>query len=200
MNHDLLEQMRVAVSRYDQLSASLVSDKSRLSELEQMLVSIRDEQSLLETSKEVLVQVRNVLTKTSLDYCEKLATSAVQTIFKFNAEVKYAPSDNKFYLVFLDTGYRSDLSANEGGGCKVVISLIFMIYLLVKTGTRRLVFADEAWTQVSDEYFPTFLSFIRQLCKELDFDICLVSHDVRISLEDVDMAYVISEGVSKRVK
>lgn len=200
MNNDLVLGISQSLLQYDQLFASLQSDQSRLCELEGMISEIRSEQELLETSKEVLTQVRNLLTKTSLDYCERLATSAVQSIFGFNAEVKYDASENKFYLVFLDTGYRSDLAANEGGGCKVVISLVFMIYLLIKTGTRRLVFADEAWTQVSDEYLPSFLAFIRQLCRELDFDICLVSHDVRISLQDVDMAYVISEGVSKRVK
>ena len=67
-------------------------------------------------------------------------------------------------------------------------------------GKRRFLAFDEAFTQVSDKYFSNFVEFIRQLCKDLDLDILLISHDQRISIDDVDSVYVIEDGKSKKLK
>lgn len=194
--HIRVQQVR---ANYEALVRSHESDIARLNELGDQIAKIRDEQSLLETSKSVMDEAKKILTKSSLDYCEKLATIAVQTIFNLSAEVKYSSLDGKFYLMFAD-GSVSDIAGDEGGGVKTVISFVFSLYLVIKSNSRRVLFFDEAWTQVSAEYFDGFMAFVRQTCKELGFEICLITHDSRISLNMVDSAYLIEQGHSKKIK
>lgn len=194
--HTRVQQVK---SDYDVLQRTYESNLSRLDELGSQISKIREEQALLETSRTTLESVKKILTKSSLEYCEKLATYAVRSIFNLQAEVKYSATDGKFYLCFED-GMNSDIAGDEGGGHKVVISLILNIYLVIKTGARRVLFFDEQWTNISSEYFEGFIVFIRQLCKELNFEIFLVTHDERITLDMVDSAYLMEHGVSKRIK
>lgn len=194
--HTRVQQVK---SDYDVLQRTYESNLSRLDELGSQISKIREEQALLETSRTILESVKKILTKSSLEYCEKLATYAVRSIFNLQAEVKYSATDGKFYLCFED-GMNSDIAGDEGGGIKTVISFIFSLYLVIKSNSRRVMFFDEAWTQVSAEYFPAFISFVRQICKELNFEILLVTHDERITLDDVDTAYFMEKGVCKRIK
>lgn len=192
-------RVQQAKTNYETLIKNHESDVARLNELGEQITKIREEQALLETSKTVMDEAKKILTKTSLEYCERLATVAVKTIFSLSAEVKYSVTDGKFYLMF-DDGMVSDIAGDEGGGIKTVISFVFSLYLVIKSNSRRVMFFDEAWTQVSAEYFPAFIAFVKQICVELGFEILLVTHDERITLNDVDTAYFMEKGVCKRIK
>lgn len=192
-------RVQQAKTNYETLIKNHESDVARLNELGEQITKIREEQALLETSKTVMDEAKKILTKTSLEYCERLATVAVKTIFNLPVEVKYSSTDGKFYLMF-DDGMVSDIAGDEGGGIKTVISFVFSLYLVIKANSRRVMFFDEAWTQVSAEYFPAFIAFVKQICVELGFEILLVTHDERITLNDVDTAYFMENGVCKRIK
>lgn len=194
--HTRVQQVK---ANYETLIKNHESDVARLNELGEQITKIRDEQALVETSKTVMEEAKKILTKTSLEYCERLATVAVKTIFNLPAEVKYSSTDGKFYLMF-DDGMISDIAGDEGGGIKTVISFVFSLYLVIKSNSRRVMFFDEAWTQVSAEYFPVFIAFVKQICVELGFEILLVTHDERITLSDVDTAYFMERGICKRIK
>ncbi len=129
---DLSVRVSSALARYKSLSDSYQSDLARLDELAERIEQIRAEQATLETSRTVMDQVKKILTKSSLDYCEKLATLAVRSIFNIDAEVKYSATDGKFFLVY-SNGMMSDIAGDEGGGMKVVISFIFSLYLVIKS-------------------------------------------------------------------
>jgi hypothetical protein len=150
--HTRVQQVK---TNYETLIKNHESDVARLNELGEQITKIRDEQALVETSKTVMEEAKKILTKTSLEYCERLATVAVKTIFNLPAEVKYSSTDGKFYLMF-DDGMISDIAGDEGGGIKTVISFVFSLYLVIKSNSRRVMFFDEAWTQVSAEYFPVY--------------------------------------------
>lgn len=194
--HTRVQQVK---TNYETLIKNHESDVARLNELGEQITKIRDEQALVETSKTVMEEAKKILTKTSLEYCERLATVAVKTIFNIDAAVKYSSTDGKFYLM-LDDGMISDIAGDEGGGIKTVISFVFSLYLVIKSNSRRVMFFDEAWTQVSAEYFPAFIAFVKQICVELGFEILLVTHDERITLSDVDTAYFMERGICKRIK
>lgn len=153
--HTRVQQVK---TNYETLIKNHESDVASLNELGEQITKIRDEQALVETSKTVMEEAKKILTKTSLEYCERLATVAVKTIFNLPAEVKYSSTDGKFYLMF-DDGMISDIAGDEGGGIKTVISFVFSLYLVIKSNSRRVMFFDEAWTQVSAEYFPAFIAF-----------------------------------------
>lgn len=165
----------------------------------EQITAVRSEQAVQEEAKDTMTAVRKLLTKSSLEYCEHLATMALRDVFMLDAQVKYSPEDGKFLLKY-DAGHSSDLLAAESGGIKTVISFVLTVYLIIKTQARRLMFFDEQWTQVSDEHMPRFLEFVRKVCAELDFDILLITHDSRITLDDVDTAFLMSQGKCQRLK
>ena len=58
---------------------------------------------------------------------------------------------------------------------------------------------DEQFTQISDQFLETSWSLLR-LCNDLGADIMLITHDERISLDDVDTSYLIENGKSIKIK
>lgn len=199
IDQNLASRVQSSVSRYNSKWATYQNNAIRIESLAENLRDIQSEQALIEQSKDVMDGVKKYITKTSLEYCEKLATSAIQSIFGFDAEVKYVSDDGKFYLEFKD-GMRSDIAGDEGGGVKTVISFVFSLYLVIKSKSRRIMFFDEQFSQISSEYLPSFVAFVKQICRELQFDICLITHDDRFLSEYADLIYSISSGVSHRVK
>ena len=184
--------------RYEQLNANISHVENVIQTTESELAKITSEKELIERAALALKQVRPLLSGSSIKDCEELANSAIKSIFGFNYTIEYDLESNRFVL---NKGeYSTDLSEAEGGGIITVISFVFLIYLIVMLGKRRLIYFDEAFTQISDAYFTQFIEFVNQLCSDLGFDILLVSHDQRITVDNVQHAYLISNGESKKIK
>lgn len=183
----------------DAIDRDIAFESSTLSSYRDQLDSVTAEQGLLERSRAALGDVRQLLTKSSLEYCESLATSAVQSIFNVPYTVRYSETDQRFVL---DTGDNTvDLSSDEGGGMVTVISFVFNLYLIMKQKARRVMLFDEAWTQVSAGYFPAFIDFVHRVCHDLGFDLLLITHDERIAPSMVDHVYQINdEGNAVKIK
>ena len=159
---------------------------------------IEEEQSLLERSTLAIQAVKPLLTQSSIKDCEDLANAAIQAVFGFEAKIRYSPDRQRFVM---DQGdFSTDLANAEGGGLVTVISFVFSVYLLVKLGKRRFLAFDEQFTQISDQFLGNFLEFIKVMCNDLGADIMLITHDERISLDDVDTSYLIENGKSIKIK
>ena len=184
--------------KYEQLLANIAHIENIVATTEAELAKITNEKQLIERASLALKQVRPLLSGSSIKDCEQLANSAISSIFGFDYTVEYDLESNRFVLNKGD--YSTDLSEAEGGGIITVISFVFLIYLIVKLGKRRLIYFDEAFTQISDAYFDKFIEFVNQLCTDLGFDILLVSHDQRITVDNVAHAYLISNGKSSKIK
>lgn len=173
------------------LEASLFITQSKLDE-------VAVDQSLVERGMLALQSAKPLLSASSIKQCEDLADSAIRSVFGFDYHVKWDVEAKRFLL---DKGdFVVDLAEGSGGGLCTVVSFVFTIYLLVKLGKRKFMAFDEAFTQVSAEYFPSFIGFVRTLCKDLGVDLLLVSHDNRIDSDMVDHIYKIEGGKSIRVK
>lgn len=194
----ILDRISVQRQRYAVLNSKIDVVSNTLFEANESMSKILQEQDLLERTTVAIQQSRPLLSASSIKQCENLANSAISSVFGMPYTVEYNVESYRFTLNKGD--YCTDLAEAEGGGIITVISFIFQVYLLVKLGKRRFMAFDEAFTQISDRYFPNFIQFVRQLCKDLGIDIMLVSHDQRISIEDVDHCYMIEEGHSRRLK
>ena len=82
----------------------------------------------------------------------------------------------------------------------MVVSFIASIFMILKTNSRRFIIFDEAFTQLSDEALERFMQVVRGFCRELGFDILLVTHDPRIEGGWVDNNLLISNGSIINVK
>lgn len=160
---------------------------------------ILTEQGLIERSVLAIQSAKPLLSASSIKQCEQLANSAIASVFGLPYTVEFNVETKKFNL---NKGtYVTELSEDgEGGGMLVVISFVFTVYLLVKLNKRKFLAFDEAFTQISDKYFPAFLEFINQLCRDLNVDILWISHDARVSIDDVNHAFLIENGQSRKLK
>lgn len=198
MNNELLRRCNEQLLRHAQLENDIRRVRTVIENAEESLEGINRERELIERSLLALKQVRPLLSGSSIKDCEELANSAIQTIFGFNHTVEWDLESNRFVLNKGD--YSTDLSEAEGGGIVTVISFVFLVYLIVKLNIRRFVCFDEAFTQISDAYFGAFVGFVNSLCDDLGFDLLLVSHDQRITADDVRHVYQIKDGKSKQIK
>lgn len=198
MDNELRNRIISLIDRTDRLSKKkdvLINSKNNaISQLE----SIEKEQVLIKKSLLAINQVRPLLAISSIKQCEELANTAMASIFQLPYTVEFDVESSRFILNKGD--YSTDLAESEGGGVNAVISFIFSVYLLVKMGSRKFITFDEAFTQISTKYFDNFIQFVRQLCKDLNIDILLITHDQRITINDVDHAYLIEDGEAKKLK
>ena len=195
----LRRQVSDVVSDYNGKEQSLKFERQRLEETKGLHVSCLGEIAVGDKAVDALSKVREMLRRSGIEECEKMATEALRAIFGFKGKVVYDLDFQRFMLDRGDLG-RFDLCDGEGGGYVVVVSLVFQLYMICRSGGRRVLFFDEAFTQISTEYFDNFIGFLHRVCHDLKFDILLVTHDQRIELGSVDSAYRIQDGGAVKEK
>lgn len=159
---------------------------------------LKEQLVLIEKTQQALKDVLPLLLRNSITECEELANKAIQQVFGLDYKVRWDAEGSRFIL---DKGDMvTDLVEGEGGGMSTLISFVFTVFLLNKMGKRKFMAFDEAFTQVSATYFPQFLDFVRELCHTLEVDLMLISHDQRITLDDVDTAYRVENNTITRIK
>ena len=197
------EELQPRVEKYNRLFASLQKKReyhqTQVESAQLKMNEILTEQDLIERSVLAIQSAKPLLSASSIKQCEQLANSAIASVFGLPYTVEFNVETKKFNI---NKGtFVTELSEDgEGGGMLVVISFVFTVYLLVKLNKRRFLAFDEAFTQISDKYFPAFLEFINQLCKDLGVDILWISHDARVTTDDVNHAFLIENGQSRRLK
>lgn len=194
-----LEQRFAAVeSDFMQLQKDKQFVETTLKNAQKQMDGILNEQALLQDATEVLGKVKPLLSKASIDKCQELASMAIKAVWDDDYEVQYHSDVSRFYLH--KDGIETDIATAEGGGINSVVAFVFQIYLIIKLKKRRVIFLDEQWSGISDEHLERFLEFVRGLCHDLNFDCLLITHDKRITDDQVDLAYEIVDGVSRRLK
>lgn len=159
--------------------------------------SLLDKANLLERSKLALDLARPLLSANSIKQLESLANSALSTIFQMEGEIVFDVVSKRFVLRQGDK--ECDLAEANGGGLVTAISFIFDLFLLLKSGNRRLLVYDEAFYAVSEQYYDAFITFIKQSCKDLNIDLLIVSHDSRLQPSMVDVAYRVQDGKAYKI-
>lgn len=195
---NVIERYRKLADSREKLKSNFSLLSSQLTQALKQIDEINEEKRLLENSLQALKDAKPILSANSIEQCEKLANSALATIFETDATLKYSSEEGRFII---DEGdYSTDLKEGNGGGYLAVISLVFNLFLLMKLKKRRFLCFDEQFTQISDEYFENFMSFLKVLSKDLDVDILLVTHDKRIEDDMIDHLYVMEEGIARKIK
>lgn len=120
--------------------------------------------------------------------------------FKITQELK----NNKpiFKVLAVNGGRECDPVEGTGGGVASLISTIIRFTLTAKFGLSRLILLDETLSSLSNAYVPAAAAFLRELCKEFDIDILMVTHNSDF-INESDTSYeAINDGKLKlrRVK
>ena len=186
------------ISEYGNAEVTLGNLESQKQVSETKLESIVTEQELVESSLQCLQKVKPLLSNSTITQCENLANAAMMSVFGMPYKVKF---DAEVQAFTLDKGeFETDLAEAEGGGISTVLGFVYDVFLLLKQGKRKFMMYDEAFYAVSDQYIQNFVEFIHQCCRDLGVTVVLITHDVRISADDVDFVYQIEDGVSRKLK
>jgi len=94
----------------------------------------------------------------------------------------------------------ADVADAHGGGLVNIISVIYQILVLalIKPKQKQVLFLDEPFRNVSEEYLEATGEFLKQLNQKLGIQIVLVTHRKQIT-EVADMQYTFSleNGITK---
>lgn len=137
----------------------------------------------------------------SIQLLQQMLNTGIQAIFDdqdYTIEIEITEGKRKGVKLWLVEGdsannKRSRIPTAIGGGIQVVLSFILNVYLIRIYGLRPIVVMDESFTQISTQYIPNFIQFLRYLIEELDFVFLWVSHDERV-LPYFDTIYEVRQG------
>lgn len=184
------------VDRYvNMLQMSLSTSEVRMSEA---MANSADIQKCIMLFQEWITSVvdRNVISLSDL------VTSGLSHVvddqdlqFKISQDVK----GNKpvFRISMINSGRESDPVEGSGGGIATLVSTIIRFSLTAKFGLSKLILFDETLSSLSNAYVPAAASFLRDLCREFNIDILMVTHNPDF-ISESDVSYeAINDGKLK---
>lgn len=173
-------------------------------------IAVREQVAVLEQRIELHDQVCKLLTsmgeerqQRAQEQIEQLVTRGLQVIFDEDLSF-HLIQDVKANQAVVDFVVRSHyggqvvdtpvMDARGGGLAACVGFMLRLVVLLLTPGARRLLFLDETFAHVSEEYEPRLAEFLREVCDRAGMQIFLVTHsrayddvaDVRARFELVD--------------
>lgn len=178
------------------------------------LKSVDKEISDLESRSERLEQIAIVLSSYADErqeaiqaQIEGVVTQGLRTIFGEPMSFKIV---NKMmgkrpevhFLLVSETGEHpletAILEARGGGVAAVAGFLLQAVLVLLLPNTTPLLFLDESFSQVSEEYRPALSQFIKELTERTELQVVLVTHSDEF-VTDADRVYRFSQqnGVTK---
>lgn len=120
----------------------------------------------------------------------------------YKIEIKVSDkTDANIHLVYTnDEGYLIDHNIKQSGmGIRTVVGIMLQVYFIFHYKAEPILFVDEGFSAISEDYMPNFFAFISELAEKRKFKILLVTHDVRIA-EYANKAYFISGGKAVEVR
>lgn len=144
-----------------------------------------------------------LISKTNIEQIETFVTGILKTVFfdrdfSFVVEVneKRDAKNANFFLSETINGetYNTPLKASRlSGGVISVVGFSLQIYFINFFNLSPVVFVDEGFAAISDEYLPYFFSFLKTIKENFGFIIVLITHDERFMAE-ADKVYLVEDG------
>ena len=139
---------------------------------------------------------------------ESTVSEGLQTVFEedlrleISSKVVGSRSEIVFTLVSGGAGsdeLRTSIMESRGGGVAAITGfLIQAVMVLLTPNLRPIVFLDESFRAVSEEYQAPLGRFISELCERTGLQVVLVTHQPSIAEEaDVVYSFTQSKGITK---
>ena len=172
------------------------------------LLEVKEQLLIQEASIKVLREIVDIMSKEFIEQLTDLLTYALQTIFfnkDYSVKILLRESRNsKQAEVILVTKQEdgeiieSYIPDNCGGGISSVIGLVLQIFFIQYYKLNKLLVIDEGLSQISAEYIPGTMEFLKTLAHERGFKFLLVCHDPRI-IKHADFTFEMTMGSLREV-
>lgn len=215
---DLTQRYKDLRSRAITLTAQAQQIKSTYAQCEaeykQLGIDIEKavrEQKVLESSTNILKEIVDRVSEEQVQRLVTLTTHALREIFydkQYSLEISVTDKRNnkcaELYLteVVEKEGHKDILRVpfedSIGGGVLTVVGFIFRIYFLGYFKQAPIVFCDEYFSQVSDQYIPTLMAFLKSLTDLQHFIFVCIFHDDRFKAYG-DRFFTVNQGEVKLI-
>ena len=189
-------------SKYDTIQTQL---DNRIKQKESTQIDMQNkikEHKTYEYAIEYMKEIIDKLSRSHIDHLEELLNTAVSTIFfdkRYSIEFELSEYRNSncldIYLIEEQedgTKIRTDIKDN-GFGIKTIVGFILQIYFILYQELSPILFADEAFSALSDQYIPYLRSLLTSLSERYGFIFVLISHDPRF-IDIADKTYEVKNG------
>lgn len=172
-------------------------------ETAEKLLKVKEQLLVQEASIKVLREIIDIMSKEFIDSIVDLLTFALQTIIydkDYSVKILLKESRNSKQAEIILVSKQEDGSIIEspipdncGGGISAIVGLVLQIFFIQYFKLNKLLIMDEALSQISKEYIPNTMTFLKTLSKERGFKFLLVCHDNRI-IKHSDYMYRMEMG------
>ena len=194
-------------SKYDTIKNHLEERKLAKEDIKRKMDEAIHKQAIYEDAISYMKEIIDTLSRSHIDHLENLLNSAISTIFfdkdyRVEFEVSEYRNSNCLNIFLVETKedgteIKSDIKDN-GFGVKTIIGFILQVYFILYHNQNHILFIDEGFSALSDQYIPYLRSLITSLKEEYGFIFVLIAHDPRF-IEIADRTYQVKEGEVKLV-
>jgi hypothetical protein len=154
------------------------------------LIGVKEQLLVQEASIKVLREIVDIMSKEFIEQLTDLLTYALQTIFynkDYSVKILLRESRNSKQAEIILVSKQEDGEIIEsyipdscGGGIVSVLGLVLQVFFIQFYKLNKLLVIDEGLSQISAEYLPGTMEFLKTLAHERGFKFLLVCHDPRI--------------------
>ena len=202
-NYNALYNKAIQIkSKYETIEAQLNNREIEKEQLTDNMKNLLHKQMIYEDAISYMKELIDALSRTHINHLEKLLSSAVTTIFfdrkyKIQFEVSEYRNSNCLSIYLIETQedgleIKTDIKDN-GFGIKTIIGFILQVYFILYHKLSPIIFIDEGFSAISNQYIPYLRSLLNSLKEEYGFIFVLVAHDPRF-IDIADQTYEVKNG------
>lgn len=175
--------------------------ESQLEAVNQQKVVIECNIRLIELSIETYKKAVDLVYESSIGELEKVVNVALSFVFfdrnyrfSVNLDDKYGKSMS-FTIVDNTQNPPIEVDVKDGVGCglRTVVSFVIHFYYLLNKNKLPILFVDEGYAAISAQYRDRFFMFVKELCREKNGALVLITHDPELA-SFADQAYTVNDG------
>lgn len=202
-NYNALYNKAIQIkSKYETIKAQLNNREIEKEQLTDNMKNLLHKQMIYEDAISYMKELIDALSRTHINHLEKLLNSAVTTIFfdrkyRIQFEVSEYRNSNCLSIYLIETQedgleIKTDIKDN-GFGIKTIIGFILQVYFILYHKLSPIMFIDEGFSAISNQYIPYLRSLLNSLKEEYGFIFVLVAHDPRF-IDIADQTYEVKNG------
>ena len=185
--------------QYNSIKTSLENNQASIRTLNNQIQDYISNRDLLENSKPYIDDLIDKFSETALKRLEDLLSLGLARIFQdrdYSVEIrvfeKRSAKCAELYLI--DDGHAFLMRDScVAGGILVVVGFLIQVFYVANLDLAKILFLDEALSNISTQYLPNFFSFVKELSVQIGLTVVLITHDTRF-LEYADRIYKVANG------
>lgn len=185
--------------QYNSIKTSLENNQSSIRTLNNQIQDYILNRDLLENSKPYIDDLIDKFSETALKRLEDLLSLGLARIFQdrdYSVEIRVSEkrSAKCAELYLIDDGHAFLMRDScVAGGILVVVGFLIQVFYVANLDLAKILFLDEALSNISTQYLPNFFSFVKELSVQIGLTVVLITHDTRF-LEYADRIYKVANG------